>query len=99
MFSNRFSFSPVSKKELTLRLALYCLAGLILFSFGCFLWFLYVRFYLTLIQAEEIVILKSQLTVNSLNVDLLRKVQSAEEARKKKLPTDWEAIKNPFLPQ
>jgi hypothetical protein len=99
MFSNRFAFSPVSKKELTLRLALYCLAGLVLFSFGCFLWFLYARFYLTLTQAEEIVILKSQLSVNSLNVDLLRKVQSAEEIRSKKILTNWEAIKNPFLPQ
>lgn len=99
MFSKRFHFSSVSKKELTLRLALYCLAGLIVFSFGCFLWFLYARFYLTLTQTEEIVILKSQLSVNSLDVDLLRKVQSVEEARKKKMPIDWGAIKNPFLPQ
>lgn len=86
----------VSKSELIVRLIFYILMLFISASFIVFLFFLYQRFYLTLIQAEEIVILKSQLAVDILDIDLYQKVKTAAENRKNAPAINWREIRNPF---
>lgn len=86
----------ISKSELTIRLVFYVIMLFISASFIVFLCFLYQRFYLTLIQAEEIVILKSQLAVDVLDIDLYQKVKTAEENRQNAPAINWQEIRNPF---
>lgn len=89
-------FNHLSKFELVLRLGLYLLIGGILASFIFYLLFLYQRFYLTLTQAEEIIILKSQLAVNDLDVALFKEVQAEEEKAAAARKIDWGRVYNPF---
>ncbi|MEK9183340.1 MAG: hypothetical protein AAB849_02415 [Patescibacteria group bacterium] len=86
----------VSKVELAIRLTFYGILLLISSSFIIFLFFLYQRFYLTLIQAEEIVILKSQLAVDVLDVDLYQKIKNSAENRKNAPIINWRELRNPF---
>lgn len=86
----------VSKPELIARLTFYSILFIIGSTFIIFLFFLYQRFYLTLIQAEEIVILKSQLAVDVLDNDLYQKVKSIAENRKNAPIVSWQEIHNPF---
>ncbi|HBV57950.1 MAG TPA: hypothetical protein DEB73_01650 [Candidatus Magasanikbacteria bacterium] len=86
----------VSKPELMARLTFYCILLIISSTFIIFLFFLYQRFYLTLIQAEEIVILKSQLAVDVLDIDLYQKVKSTAENRKNAPVVNWQEVRNPF---
>lgn len=74
-------FTPVSKTELVLRVIIYIIAGLIVANFMALLGFLYQRFYLTLTQAEEVVILKSQLSLSSLDVDLYLNIKNSRSWR------------------
>jgi hypothetical protein len=89
-------FNHLSKIELVLRLGLYILIGAILASFIFYLLFLYQRFYLTLTQAEEIIILKSQLAVNDLDIALFKEIQAKEERRTAERKIDWSKVYNPF---
>ncbi|MBI5023168.1 MAG: hypothetical protein HZC05_03360 [Candidatus Magasanikbacteria bacterium] len=86
----------VSKQELVIRLTFYGILFIISSTFIIFLLFLYQRFYLTLIQAEEIVILKSQLAVDILDIDLYQKVKSTAENRKNAPVANWQEVRNPF---
>lgn len=86
----------ISKSELTVRLIFYGVMLWISASFIIFLLFLYQRFYLTLIQAEEIVILKSQLAVDVLDIDLYQKVKNAADERQNAPLINWQEIRNPF---
>lgn len=86
----------ISKSELSIRLIFYGILLFISASFIIFLFFLYQRFYLTLIQAEEIVILKSQLAVDILDIDLYQKVKSTAANRKNAPSVNWQEIRNPF---
>lgn len=93
-------FTPISKTELILRVTVYIISGLIVASFMALLGFLYQRFYLTLTQAEEVVILKSQLSLSSLDVDLYLNIKNSPSWRRDSdispvaiLKT---GIKNPF---
>lgn len=86
----------VSKPELIARLTFYGILLIISSSFIIFLLFLYQRFYLTLIQAEEIVILRSQLAVDVLDIDLYQKVKTVAENRKNAPSVNWQEIRNPF---
>lgn len=97
MFRNKFLSLPISKFELALRLIFYSFSGLILISFLILVFFLYQRFYLTLTQAEEIIVLKSQLALDTLNLELFRKIEN-NAARQKKSSLDWAKLRNPFLP-
>lgn len=94
---NLFSQS-ISKFELLARLIFYGLLFVISASFIIFLFFLYQHFYLAMAQAEEIVVLKSQLAVDVLDVELYDKVKTAAETRKTIPIPKWEEIPNPFLP-
>ncbi|MCX6779035.1 MAG: hypothetical protein NTU97_02280 [Candidatus Magasanikbacteria bacterium] len=98
MFKNRLSFGQISKFEMILRLGLYVLAAVITSTFIILVFFLYNKFYLTLTQAEEIIILKSQLAVDALNLDLFQKVQKFEESRQTTSTLDLNNLKNPFAP-
>ncbi|MBI5731760.1 MAG: hypothetical protein HY982_00165 [Candidatus Magasanikbacteria bacterium] len=89
-------FKQRSNLMLFLHLALYGLTCLILASFIFFLFFLYQRFYLTLTQAEEIIVLKSQLAVETLDLDLFAKIKKRAEKRRAAPSLDWSKIKNPF---
>lgn len=86
----------ISKSELIIRLVFYGIMLFISASFIIFLLFLYQRFYLTLIQAEEIVILKSQLAVDVLDIDLYQKVKNAAAERQNAPLINWQEIRNPF---
>lgn len=86
----------VSKPELIARLTFYGILLIISSSFIIFLLFLYQRFYLTLIQAEEIVILRSQLAVDVLDIDLYQKVKTSAENRKNAPIVNWQEVRNPF---
>jgi hypothetical protein len=83
---------------MSLRLGLYALAALIIATFIILIIFLYNRFYLTLTQAEEIIILKSQLAVDMLNLDLFQKIQKFEEVRNSTSTVSFNEIKNLFTP-
>lgn len=96
MFDLKTVFKPVSKFELLTRLIFYGLLLIISFSFIFFLFFLYQRFYVTLSQAEEIVVLKSQLAVDVLDVDLYHQVKAAAENRQAAPSVNWSEIPNPF---
>lgn len=96
MFRIKNLFSPLSKLELLTRLIFYGLIFFISISFLLLLIFLHQRFYLTLLQAEDIVILRSQLAVETLDADLFNKVKSAAEERKIKPAVNWKEIPNPF---
>lgn len=95
MWKNKLFSQKISKFELTLRLGFYFLAALLSASFIIFVFFFYQKFYLTLTQAEEIIILKSQLAVDNLNLDLLQKVQKFEE-EKSAVVINFKDLKNPF---
>jgi len=86
-----------SKIEVGLRLSLYCLTAVILGTFLFFIFFLYQRFYLTLTQAEEIIILKSQLAVDNIDADALSKIEKLETERSGQI-VNWNDLKNPFTP-
>lgn len=96
MFKIKRLFSPLSRLELLTRLIFYSLIFLISLSFLLLLIFLHQRFYLTLAQAEEIVILRSQLAVEVLDADLFNKVKKAAKERKTKPAVNWQEIPNPF---
>lgn len=96
MFKIKRLFSPLSRLELLTRLIFYGLIFIISISFFLLLIFLHQRFYLTLAQAEEIVILRSQLAVEFLDADLFNKVKQAAEERKTKPAVNWKEIPNPF---
>lgn len=96
MFRIKKLFSPLSKLELLTRLIFYGLVFSITISFLLLLIFLHQRFYLTLAQAEEIVVLKSQLAVEILDAELFNKVKKAAEERQAKPAIDWKEIPNPF---
>ena len=98
MFKINFSFGKVSRLEMTLRLGLYALIAIIASTFIILIFFLYNKFYLTLTQAEEIIILKSQLAVDSLNIDLFQKIQKFEETRLATSTPSFNDLKNPFAP-
>lgn len=98
MFKNKQIFRKISKFDLMLRLAFYGLIALLSASFILTLWFLYQRFYLTLTQAEEILILKSQLAVENLDAGLFNSIKNREEEKTKAPSLKWEEIKDPFLP-
>ncbi len=83
---------------MSLRLGLYALITLIAVTFIIFIFFLYNKFYLTLTQAEEIIILKSQLAVDTLNLDLLQKIEKFETERKTAPAINFANLKNPFAP-
>ena len=87
---------PVSRFELFLRLAFYGLLFIIGATFIIFIFFLYQRFYLTLAQAEEIVVLKSQLAVDALDLDLYQRVKAGTEARQAPPAVNWQELPNPF---
>src|SRR3989339_1048922 len=95
MWNNKIFSQKISKFELSLHLGFYILAAILSASFIIFVFFLYQKFYLTLTQAEEIIILKSQLAVDNLNLDLLQKVQKFEE-RKTTSVLNIKDLKNPF---
>ena len=86
----------ISKQEMIIRLTFYIIMFIISSSFIIFLLFLYQRFYLTLIQAEEIVILKSQLAVDVLDIELYQKVKISAENRKNAPAVNWQEVRNPF---
>lgn len=96
MFRIKKFFSPISKLEIITRLIFYGLAFFISLSFLLLLIFLHQRFYLTLAQAEEIIILKSQLAVEVLDADLFNKVKKAAAERKTKPDINWKDVPNPF---
>ncbi len=96
MFNLKKCFKPLSKFELLTRLIFYGLLLIISFSFLLFLIFLYQRFYVTLSQAEEIVILKSQLAIDELDVDLYHQVKTAADSRSTAPLVNWSEISNPF---
>jgi len=81
-----------------LRLGLYVLSALIASTFIILVFFLYNKFYLTLTQAEEIIILKSQLSVDALNLDLFQKIQKFEDSRQTTSTLDLNNLQNPFGP-
>ena len=89
-------FDHLSRVELTLRLGLYFLVAGILASFILYLFFLYQRFYLTLTQAEEIVILKSQMAVNDLNIVLFKNIEQREDDLAKQGKINWVKVYNHF---
>lgn len=100
MFAIKKCFTPVSRTELILRVTVYAIAGLAAASFILLLFFLYQRFYLTLTQAEEVVILKSQLALNSLDVDLYLKIKNNPSWRANRAAAPGmilrAGVKNPF---
>lgn len=96
MFRIKKLFSPLSKLELLTRLIFYGLIFLMSATFLLLLIFLHQRFYLTMAQAEEIVILKSQLAIEILDADLFNKVKKAAEERKTKSTVKWKDVPNPF---
>lgn len=98
MSKNKFSFGQISKFEMFLRLGLYVLSALIASTFIILVFFLYNKFYLTLTQAEEIIILKSQLSVDALNLDLFQKIQKFEDSRQTTSTLDLNNLQNPFGP-
>lgn len=96
MFKTKLAFGKISKFEMSLRLGLYVLVTLIAATFIILIFFLYNKFYLTLTQAEEIIILKSQLAVDALNLDLFQKIQKFEEIRSATSTLDLNNLQNPF---
>lgn len=86
----------MSRFELILRLGLYFLVAGILASFILYLFFLYQRFYLTLTQAEEIIILKSQMAVNDLNIVLFKNIEQREGDLVKQVKINWAKVYNHF---
>ena len=89
-------FDHLSHFELILRLGLYFLVAGILASFILYLFFLYQRFYLTLTQAEEIIILKSQMAVNDLNIVLFKNIEQKEDNSVKQEKINWAKTYNHF---
>lgn len=89
-------FDHLSRFELILRLGLYFLVAGILASFILYLFFLYQRFYLTLTQAEEIIILKSQMAVNDLNIVLFKNIEQKESDSVKQEKINWAKTYNHF---
>lgn len=89
-------FDHLSRFELILRLGLYFLVAGILASFILYLFFLYQRFYLTLTQAEEIIILKSQMAVNDLNIVLFKNIEQREGDLVKQAKINWAKVYNHF---
>lgn len=86
----------VPKFELMARLIFY---GLMLFISATFIWFLlflYQKFYITLAQTEEIVVLKSQLAVDVLDIEIFQKIKDAQEARQNLPLVEWGKVNNPF---
>lgn len=92
----KIRFHPLSSFELLCRLIFYGLLGAIGVSFIVFLFFLYQHFYLALSQAEEIVVLQSQLAVDVLDVELYQKVKETAAARQNAPLIKWDEIPNPF---
>jgi len=97
MFKTKKIFTETTSVQLGLHLSFYFLVTLILATFVLTLWFLYQKFYLTLTQAEEIIILKSQLAVQDLDYTLYTKINNQILAKTQQSPYNWEAIKNPFI--
>lgn len=89
-------FDHLSRFELILRLGLYFFVAGILASFILYLFFLYQRFYLTLTQAEEIIILKSQMAVNDLNIVLFKNIEQREDDLVKQAKINWAKVYNHF---
>ncbi|HPV70803.1 MAG TPA: hypothetical protein PKY08_02815 [Candidatus Magasanikbacteria bacterium] len=96
MFKNKLFSKKISKLEMSLRLGFYILGTLIVSVSIILVFFLYNKFYLTLTQAEEIIILKSQMAINSLNLDLFQKVKTFETNRQATSTLDFNSLKNPF---
>lgn len=67
------------KKEFTLNSAinsiLYCILGGLLCIAVWFIWFLYNNFFTTISRAETVLILKSELAVDVLDVPLYEKIK------------------------
>lgn len=96
MSKNKLFSGKISRLEITLRLGFYIL-GTIIISISIILaFFLYNKFYLTLTQAEEIIILKSQMAINSLNLELFQKVKDFEANRQATSTFNFNDLKNPF---
>ncbi len=93
---NAIFSKSISKFELFIRLIFYCLLLVISATFIIFIFFLYQRFYLTLAQAEEIVVLKSQLAVDALDLDLYQRVKAGALARQALPAVNWQELPNPF---
>ncbi len=97
MFNNKNLFKQIPSFELGLHLSFYVLLTLIAGSFILALWFLYQRFYLTLTQTEDIIILKSQLAVEDLNITSYNKIKNNLNLRDQIPPHKWENVQNPFI--
>lgn len=97
MFKTKKIFTETTSVQLGLHLSFYFLLTLILATFMLTLWFLYQKFYLTLTQADEIIILKSQLAVQDLDISLYNKINNLVIAKTQQSPYNWNAIKNPFV--
>ncbi len=89
-------FDHLSRFELVLRLGLYFLIAAILASFILYIFFLYQRFYLTLTQAGEILILKSQMAVNNLDIALFKNMEQREDDMLKQEKINWGKVYNHF---
>lgn len=85
--------NPFSLKHFYLVAAILVIAVLI--ALGVFI---YQYFYQTITQAKEIILLKSQVAPETINLDEVNKILGLLD---KKITSDninWPEIKNPFLP-
>lgn len=93
MLKNNFTFSNVSE---VVKVSLYlCLAALVA-GLIIFVWFLYQNFYLTLTSANDVLILKSTLALESLDNDTFTQAKKLSELRSVRKLIDWREVRNPF---
>ena len=80
------------------RLQIIVLITAIILILGISANFLYKNFYKTLASTEEIMVLRNQIALEQVNVNLFNQVTKAIENKKAAPKVDWTTFKNPFLP-
>ncbi len=80
------------------RSGAYLLIGAAAAILMVFLLFMYQNFYLTLASAGEILILKADLAVETLDETLIEKTEALNQRRVSRQRLDWQKIRDPFHP-
>ena len=86
------SIAPVA------RIGTYLLFGSTMAILIIFVFFLYKNFYLTLASTGEILILKANLAIDTLDETLIEKTEALNQRRLTRRYFDWQKIRDPFHP-
>lgn len=85
--------NPFSLKYFYILAAILVIAVLIALGI-----FLYQYLYQTIAQSKEIILLKSQVAPEAINLDEVKKILEFLDKKISSDGTNWPGIKNPFLP-